>query len=170
MKKSSKKIIKIALEVGFVIAVFFAFTWWQNRDLLAVDESQAPDFALQTLEGEVVHLSAYRGQKVLLYFFAPWCTVCRLSADNLNDLRVARTTEELQIFAMALSWDSQAEVEAFVHDLELDVPVLLGYEQQSMDYKIKGFPTYYVIDEAGVIQSRSMGYTTEWGMRIRTWK
>ena len=170
MKKTYKKILTIGLEIAFVIAVFMAFTWWQNRDLLAVDEVQAPDFALKTLDGEVVHLSAFRGQQVLLYFFAPWCSVCRLSADNLNDLRAARTTEELQIFAMALSWDSQDEVEAFVQDLELEVPVLLGYQQQQMDYKIKGFPTYYVIDEAGVIQSRSMGYTTEWGMRMRTWK
>jgi len=170
MKKNHKKILFILLEAMIIVAVLVAFSWWQNRDLLPVNETKAPDFALQTLDGEIVHLSQYRGQPVLLYFFAPWCTICRLSADNLNDLRAARTEEDLLIFAMALSWDSCKEVEDFVADLALQVPIMLGYEQQLQDYKIKGFPTYYVIDEAGVIQSRSMGYTTEWGMRIRTWK
>ena len=37
------------------------------------------------------------------------------------------------------------------------------------DYQIVGFPTYYVIDEAGNLASKSMGYSTELGMRVRTW-
>ena len=169
MRKIYKRSLTILLEAAVIVAILVAISWWQNRGLLAVNESVAPDFALKSLEGEVVHLSAHRGQQVLLYFFAPWCSVCRLSADNLNDLRAVRSQQELQIFMVALSWQNRQEVEEFVQDLELQVPVLLGYPQQLEDYKIKGFPTYYVIDEAGVIQSRSMGYTTEWGMRIRTW-
>ena len=146
-----------------------AFSWWQNRGTLAADNQSAPDFNLLALDGTEYQLSDYQGQEILVYFFAPWCSICRFSADNLNDLRAARSEDELVILMMALSYESRAEVEQFVADLELTVPVLLGSEQQMQDYKITAFPTYYVVDEAGKLASRSMGYSTELGMRIRTW-
>jgi len=145
------------------------FSWWQNRGTLAADNQPAPDFKLQALDGTTYQLSDVKGKEVLVYFFAPWCSICRLSADNLNDLRAARSEDELLIVMLALSYDDRKEVEDFVADLDLKVPVLMGSEQQIADYQITGFPTYYVIDEAGTLASRFMGYSTELGMRVRTW-
>ena len=106
---------------------------------------------------------------MLVYFFAPWCSICSLSADNLNDLRAVRDESELKIVMVALSYGSRQEVVDFVAELDLQVPVLFGTEQQMMDYQIQGFPTYYVVDSSGRLQSKSLGYSTEWGMRFRTW-
>lgn len=151
------------------IGIYYAISWWQNHGLLEVRDT-APDFSLLTLTGETVSLEDYRGRRVLIYFFAPWCSICRFSADNLNDLRAAREKSALMILMMGLSWQSVEELKQFVssQNISPDIPILIGQEQQFVDYKIKGFPTYYVIDESGVIQSRTMGYTTELGMRWRT--
>ena len=169
--KSLRKNKYNAMLMDAVLLFLFlmALSWWLNRGSLAADNRPAPDFNLMALDGVSYQLSDYKGQDVLVYFFAPWCSICRLSADNLNDLRAARTADELLIVMVALSYESRAEVDAFVADLDLQIPVLLGSEQQMSDYQIVGFPTYYVIDEAGTLASKSMGYSTELGMRVRTW-
>ncbi len=168
-KWRNNKTISLITDVVFIVLFMSALSWWLNRGSLAAAGQPAPQFELVTLKGDLVSLDGLQGKAVLLYFFAPWCSICRLSADNLNDLRAARDEEELAIFMMALSYESRAEVESFVADLDLQVPVLLGTEQQMQDYKIQGFPTYYVIDQGGKLASKSMGYSTELGMRVRTW-
>ncbi len=157
------------MDVLLLVAIMLLISWWQNRGTLAADNQPAPDFKLLALDGNSYRLSDFKDQQVLLYFFAPWCSICKLSADNLNDLRKARSEGDLMIMMMALAYEDQAAVERFVEDLALNVPVLLGSEQQMQDYQITGFPTYYVIDETGKLVSRSMGYSTELGMRLRTW-
>ncbi|MCX7555044.1 TlpA disulfide reductase family protein [Marinicella sp. S1101] len=159
----------ILMDAVLIFLLLLAFSWWQNRGSLAAAGQTAPDFRLIALDGTSHQLSDYQGRAVLVYFFAPWCTVCRLSADNLNDLRATRTEDELIVLMVALSYENRAEVETFVADLDLTVPVLLGNEAQMQAYRIVGFPTYYVIDEAGKLASKSMGYSTELGMRVRTW-
>jgi len=159
----------LLIDVLLIVAIMLSIAWWQNRGSLVAEGQAAPVFELTALDDSVYKLEDYQGKQVLLYFFAPWCSVCKLSADNLNDLRAARSEDDLMIMMMALSYESREEVDQFVTDLDLKVPVLLGAKAQMMDYQIQGFPTYYVIDEKGHLSSKSMGYSTEIGMRLRTW-
>ncbi|WP_223789558.1 peroxiredoxin family protein [Marinicella meishanensis] len=168
-KWPKNKYLSGLLQSLLLLALVALVLWWTQRGTLSADGQQAPDFVLPMLNGPTVTLSDYQGQEVLLYFFAPWCSICRLSADNLNDLRAARDESELAILMVALSYQNRQEVVDFVADLELQVPVLFGHEQQMADYQIQGFPTYYVIDSDGRLQAKSLGYSTEWGMRFRTW-
>lgn len=156
------------IEVSIIVLILFAFSWYQSRGTLAADGAMAPDFTLKSLDGKTYQLSEFKGKKVLVYFFAPWCSICQYSGDNLNDLRAARTDEELEILVVGLSYEFPAEVQDFANELQLTMPVLYGTEQQIQDYKIKGYPTYYVIDEEGRVTHRSIGYSTEIGLRLRT--
>lgn len=173
MKKIKKwrqnKYNALLMDVILIVAVMLSISWWQNRGTMAAEGQLAPAFELMALDGSSHRLDNHQGKQLLLYFFAPWCSVCKLSADNLNDLRAARSEEGLMIMMMALSYENKAEVEQFVVDLDIQVPVLLGTDKQMSDYQIQGFPTYYVIDENGRLSSKSMGYSTELGMRFRTW-
>ncbi len=158
----------ILFEASIIVLVLLLFSWFQNRGTLAADNTMAPDFTLQSLTGETVQLSKLKGKKVLIYFFAPWCKICHMSGGNLNDLRKARSEDELEILVVGLSYEFNAEIQDFANELQLTMPVLYGNEQQMIDYKIKGFPTYFVIDEEGKVTHRSVGYSTELGMRLRT--
>lgn len=168
-KKLRKSTWRAAIiDVAIVIAIMLFISWYQNRDSLASNHLPAPDFYLQDLSGEFHRLSDYRGKKILVYFFAPWCKICSLSSGNLNDLREAKSSDDLQIFIVGLSFNKTQEIIDFATEKSFKSPVLFGTDQQIVDYEIKGFPTYFVIDEKGFVTHRSIGYSTEIGMRIRT--
>jgi peroxiredoxin len=158
----------ILFEAIIIVLILLIFSWVQNRGTLAADGQLAPDFTLQSIDGKNYQLSQFKGKKVLIYFFAPWCNICHLSGGNLNALRAARADDELAILVVGLSYQNGAEIIQFAEELELTMPVLLGTDRQMSDYKIKGFPTYFVIDEEGRVSHRSVGYSTELGMRLRT--
>jgi thiol-disulfide isomerase/thioredoxin len=168
------------LSILLAVSLFLGISWYKERGLLA-QASTAPAFIAVTLEGELfrsVQLldkgipeqqapeQKVQGQKTLLYFFAPWCGICRLSMPNLKYLQA--DNEGLTVYAIALQYDSAEQVSEFIADLDLQVPVLLGNQQMATDYQIQAFPTYYVIDEKGHISAKSLGYSTALGLWLRS--
>ena len=156
-------------EILFATAIFMALSAWQEQDMLDSD-SDIPTLSAPSLEGINYQfpLALNKHKKTLVYFFAPWCNICHLSIGNLNILRDQVADEDLSIIIVALDWKSKAEVEEFIAEHDLDFPVLLGNEQWQQQYKIKGFPSYYVLNQQGEVLSRSMGYSTSIGMLRRT--
>lgn len=163
----SKRLRSYALQALVVVAVLWGVTWWQARRLLPT-RAEAPDFQLSALDGTSYRLQHARGRKVVLYFFAPWCTVCEFSSSNVRGLREARSEEELAVYAIGLGWDEPSELAGFAREHELNVPVLKGSPQVQRNYRIDTFPSVYIIDEQGRIEDRVVGYTTELGLRLRS--
>lgn len=168
------------LSILLAVSLFLGISWYKERGLLA-QASVAPAFIAVTLEGELFRsaqlfgkgISAQQlpaqqvhGQKTLLYFFAPWCGICRLSMPNLKYLQA--DNEGLAVYAVALQYDSAEQVSEFIAELDLQVPVLLGNQQMAADFQIQGFPTYYVIDADGNISAKSLGYSTALGLWLRS--
>lgn len=146
-------------------SIFFGISWYKERTLLAA-ASAAPAFIAITADGELFRSSELQGKPTLLYFFAPWCGICRLSMPNLKYLQA--DNEGLAVYAIALQYDSPQQVAEFVADLELEVPVLLGNQQLATDYQIQAFPTYYVINAEGQVSAKSLGYSTALGLWLRS--
>jgi peroxiredoxin len=166
--KSKRRVIAERMgQLALVIAGIVGIGAWQTRNMTAVGEP-SPSFQLTDLDGNSVSLKDAEGKKTILYFFAPWCSVCGVSSHNINALREAYQQDELAIFAVGLGWDSVEELKQFAKEHALTVPVLIGTEQTSEAYRISAFPSVYILDEEHRIAYRSVGYTTELGLRIRT--
>lgn len=155
------------LQLLGVVAVLWGVTRWQARRLLA-ERAPAPAFSLSALDGSTHALSEAAGRKLVLYFFAPWCTVCSYSSHNVNALRAARSESELAVLAVGLGWEDESDLRRFATEHGLRVPVLRGDEATQRAYRVDTFPTVYVIDEQGHIADRVVGYTTELGLRLRS--
>ncbi len=132
--------------------------------------STAPRLSAMGLDGQMYQFPepSSEADKTLIYFFAPWCTVCHLSIGNLSILRDQISEDKLTILIVALDWKNKNEIEDYVIEHELDFPVLLGDQRWLQQYKIKGFPSYYLLDNKGNIVSKSMGYSTSIGMLARS--
>ena len=166
MKKLDLKFWLILLaELLIAMAIFIAASEWQAQDMLDTD-SKLPSLTAQTLAGETIVFPNKLGEEkqTLIYFFAPWCTICHLSIENLNDIDQG---DALQILIVALDYQNIQEVEEFIDNHDLDYPVLLGDSRWLNSYRVMAFPSYYLIDKQGTVASRSMGYSTSLGMLAR---
>ncbi|SDI57027.1 peroxiredoxin family protein [Natribacillus halophilus] len=58
-----------------------------ESDEFGLEEGEiAPDFELKTLDGETMRLSDYRGERVMLNFWATWCPPCRAEMPDMQKL------------------------------------------------------------------------------------
>lgn len=158
--------LKLIGQIAIIAMVFFAVSSYQQRNMLPDSgEQTAPFFHLPVHKSKQTFSSTQlKGQQTVVYFFAPWCSVCRLSMPNIDKLY---QQGKVNAVAIALDYDSTQAVTEFVADLALTMPVLMGNRTTAQHYKISGFPTYYVIDEELKITQRAMGYSTELGIRAR---
>jgi cytochrome c biogenesis protein CcmG/thiol:disulfide interchange protein DsbE len=122
--------------------------------------NRARDFTLETLEGAELSLQDYRGNVVLVNFWATWCTPCR---DEIPDIQAAYEAYQDDGFVvLGINVEEpQQRVEQFVAALGMTYPVLLDETGQILKmYRAIGLPMSVILDGDGVIQVRHVGYLT----------
>jgi len=164
-----RKYSSLLLNAALILIAFIGVSAFQARGMLSTDRQIAPDLRAATLQNSYFDLNEVRDRATLVYFFAPWCTYCALSSDNLVRLRRLRDESELQIIAVALDWNSVADVSDYAEKHELNIPVLLGDVNIMREWKVHGFPTYYVLDSKQRVAERDIGYSTQLGLWWRSW-
>ena len=134
--------------------------------MLATDQSTAVhQFVLPTSDGKTISLQANQ-RKTIVYFFAPWCSICDVSIDNLQSLYEKNLN--IDVIAVALDYVDQSQVLNFSRKHQLTFPVVYGNEEIKSSYKIHAYPSYYVLNEESTIIAKSMGYSTELGLYLRS--
>ena len=161
MKKIIPLIIVIAM---FSWAVYeFIGSPTEQEELTETDEvglnknQIAPNFQLTTLDGQEVSLTDYRGQRVMLNFWATWCPPCRA---EMPDMQQFYQKEDITILAINLTASEKNEdvVVEFVDELGLTFPILMDKEADVVNsYQVQAYPTTYMIDSEGRIQFITQG-------------
>jgi peroxiredoxin len=117
----------------------------------------APDFDLTTLDGEQAALSDFRGEPVMVNFWATWCPPCRAEMPDMQKLY-----EDNGYTILALNMTSTEtnveDVGEFVDELGLTFPILMDETADVMEnYSIQVYPTSYLIDSSGRVQRVILG-------------
>ena len=155
-------------EVLLVVLIVGGIQAWRMRDLLPAGErAAAPTFELVDLQGRRWTPEALAGKPAVLYFFAPWCGVCAASAPQLRWFDRWKG-DDVQLVLVGLDWSSPAELKDYAARHQLPLPILAAGAEVAADYRIRGYPTYYVLDPEGRIAGRDFGYTTAPGLWLRT--
>ncbi len=129
----------------------------------------APDFTLETLEGESVTLSDLRGKVVLLNFWATWCPPCRAEMPAFQQAYADYKDEDFVILAVnATTQDSPEEVAKFIDEYGLRFPIVLDKTGETNRlYQVQSLPTSFFVDKEGVIQEVVVGGLAEAMVRAR---
>ncbi|WP_216828486.1 peroxiredoxin family protein [Alkalihalobacterium elongatum] len=121
----------------------------------------APDFELETLDGELVKLSDFYGQKVILNLWASWCPPCRAEMPHMQDFYEKHKQDGITILAVNLTTleRNTADIVPFVEEeFQLTFPILLDVDGEiGHIYQAYSIPTTYIIDTSGRIQHKVIG-------------
>jgi cytochrome c biogenesis protein CcmG, thiol:disulfide interchange protein DsbE len=116
----------------------------------------APDFMLQTLDGETVRLSDFRGRPVILNFWASWCGPCRTEIAALQDAW-RKVEGDAVIIGVDVQEDAQI-VSAFATERGMTYPLVLDLAGEvNRTYRVYALPTTYFIDANGIVSELYTG-------------
>lgn len=120
----------------------------------------APVFTLKTLDGRSIKLSDFRGQKVLLNFWATWCPPCKAEVPEFERFYQEHHKENIEILAVDIFAQEKGKevVENFIKDYSMTYPVVLDESGSVANtYRVSAIPTTYVIDTKGIITHKVTG-------------
>ena len=154
------------IQVIVFFTIFQALSMFREVEMLSTGEVVVTQSTLlKTLDNKTIDLN-HINKTTVVYFFAPWCQICHMSINNLQ--AIYKKNDHINVVAVALDYVDKKEVFEFSNQHQLTFPIVLGNEQIKAQFKIKGYPSYYVIDEENTIIAKSMGYSSEIGLLLRT--
>ncbi|OXU14622.1 TlpA family protein disulfide reductase [Sedimentisphaera salicampi] len=110
------------------------------------------DMELETLEGKEISLSDYKGDVVLVDFWATWCGPCVEEVPHLKDIYEKYSGEGFEILAISLD-KSEEDLKKFVEDKQIKWPQHFdgkGWDNEYVKkYNIRGIPTMWLVDKEG---------------------
>ncbi len=118
----------------------------------------APDFTLKDLDGNTVRLADLRKRgAVLIVFFSTRCHVCHGMIPQFKATWKKYRQRGVQLVAVDIGWESQADVEAYAMENDLPYPVLNDDEQKRglvEAWRLIGTPTIQLVARNGKVLYR----------------
>ncbi|MEM7079513.1 MAG: TlpA disulfide reductase family protein [Pseudomonadota bacterium] len=118
----------------------------------------APDFTLKELGGGNLRLEEYRGQVVLINFWASWCGPCRQEMPILD--RLHQRYEDTGFAVLGVNVEGEvAPAQKIVDKTNVTFPVLIDEGQEVSEmYDLEAMPSTVVVDRDGVVRYMHRGY------------
>ncbi len=159
-KKLNIKSILKELILG-AIAIFILSNIMSYIRKPELNSTQLPQVELILLDGTPYSLKT--GKPVVIHFWATWCKVCKLEAQNIETL-----SKKYEVLTIAVNSGDDAEVEAYMKERQLTFKVLNDIDSTwAKKFKVEVFPTTFIYDGKGELKFTEVGYTTTAGLLAR---
>jgi thiol-disulfide isomerase/thioredoxin len=125
---------------------------------LAGPASPAPQFTLAARSGHNVSLAQYRGQVVMINFWASWCGPCRQEMPLLEGIYKRYNKLGFTLLGVNVEPDPKL-AEEWLKDTPVSFPILYDKESTvSKLYEVAGMPSTVIVDRAGKLRMVHRGY------------
>jgi cytochrome c biogenesis protein CcmG/thiol:disulfide interchange protein DsbE len=152
---------------GGILLILAVLGWGLLRTNAERPDNVAPDFEVQFFNGyewegkTAANLSDFKGQPVILNFWASWCAECRIEADLLEDTWRAYRDEGVVFLGVAYV-DVEPKSIAYLEEFDITYPNGPDLRSSvSSKYEITGVPETFFIDREGKISHIQIGPVSE---------
>ena len=143
------------LSTGLFVAVGVLFSVGTHAVSLS---DEAPDFTLPTLDGPNLRLEEYRGQVVLINFWASWCGPCRQEMPVLDQLHQRYEDTGFAVLGVNVEGET-GPAQQIVDKTKVTFPVLIDTNQAVSEmYNLEAMPSTLVVDRDGNVRYIHLGY------------
>ena len=126
--------------------------------LVGASASIAPTFTLKSRAGDVVSLDKYKGQVVMLNFWASWCGPCRQEMPLLEQMQKKYASLGFTLLGVNVDHDSK-DAEKWLSGMNVTFPILFDTESKvSKAYDVSSMPSSIFIDRKGNVRALHHGY------------
>jgi len=152
-----KKIIPLVLLLLFLSNQLIA----GNQSLTRLNDISVKNFNLPDIDGENYTLTDFRGQPVIINFWATWCPPCRRELPSMNRAWQKIKNQGIHMIAINVGEDEDT-IFSFTGDYPIDFLTLLDLDGSTVKaWPVKGLPTTFVLDPQGRIVYQAVG-EREW--------
>lgn len=117
--------------------------------LHAPDPVEAPVLDLDDLAGRRHLLADYRGEVLVINFWATWCVPCREELPGMARAARELAVDGVRIVTVAMGQDA-TEVREFIEQFDFDLPKLVDPDGTASErWQVRSLPTSFVVDPAG---------------------
>ena len=128
---------------------------------------QAVSFQLKDLSGTSHRLADYRGQVVLVNFWATWCPPCRIEMPGFQRVYEDRRDEGFVVVGISTDQAGVGVVREFLAKRDITFPVAMATGQVVQDFGgVRALPTSFLIDREGRIRQEVKGFFAEPALRM----
>jgi thiol-disulfide isomerase/thioredoxin len=130
-----------------------------SATLAASSSGPAPGFQLSGRGGKSIDLTQYRGQVVMINFWATWCGPCRQEMPLLEDIYKKYKPMGFTMLGVNVEPDSAAAEAWLQKQKPVSFPIAFDTESKvSKLYKVAGMPSTVFVDRKGNIRIMHKGY------------
>jgi peroxiredoxin len=147
---------------NYILLIIAPLLIFCSRHKHSVDQGdEAPVFSTTDYSGATLSLESLRGKRILLHFWADWCSECRAEFPKLESVYQDLKDKNFEIIAVNVG-QSQDHVTSFVKEYKLTFPMLV--DEQSViakQYGIRGLPTNFFINPDLTVHKMIIGWVDE---------
>ncbi|MEH6567641.1 MAG: TlpA disulfide reductase family protein [Halioglobus sp.] len=145
---------------------------YASSTLAVTDTGPAENFTLKSAGGENIRLSEYRGQVVLINFWASWCGPCRQEMPHLDAIHQKYQPMGFTVFGVNVEQDRKM-ADKILRDIPVSFPILFDDSNLVSElYDVDAMPVTVLVDRNGDIRFMHRGYKPgyehEYEKQVRT--
>jgi len=155
--------------IPVIITILFLFFFSCHKkyvkETINIKKYKAPEFSLPNQYGEIINLTDFKGEHVLIDFWASWCSPCRSENKNIVELYKKYSSRGLRFLSISLDDEENDKngKENWINAIQDDklvwtnVSELKGWRSEIVKlYKINAIPYTILIDEDGNIIAKNL--------------